>query len=289
MATNPYAQPLTGTTRVIETADGALLHTVWNGDGPRTVLLAHGFGSEANAWSMLAPLLLEQGFRVIAFDQRGHGQSTIGRDGVSSATMALDYGAVLEVYDARDVILVGHSMGGFLALAFLLEQHEALASRVGALLLMATFAGDVTNKAPQNKAQIPLIKSGVLQKMLQVGPVRHAFTKSLVGDHYDKGMADAFVPAFLRANHEQLIPILEAMCEENRYGELHRLDLPCTVVVGTEDKTTPPFHSVNLHKGISGSRTVTLIGAGHALNWEAPEKIARLISELAVVHQPSSN
>lgn len=283
MATNKYAQPVHGTPRPIETADGALLHTIWAGDGDRTVLLAHGYGSEANAWNLLTPLLVEQGFRVIAFDQRGHGQSTIGSSGVSTASMALDYGAVLEVYDVHNAILVGHSMGGFLALGFLLDQNVALTGRVGALLLMATFAGDVTNKAPQNKIQIPMIKSGALQKMLQFAPVQQAFTKSLVGDNYDSAMADAFVPGFLRANHAQLIPILEAMGEENRYRRLHELDLPTTVVVGTEDKTTPPFHSVNLHKAIKGSRPVTLLGAGHALNWEVPEKLAALIAELAAI------
>ena len=288
MFTNIYAQPLQGTTRVIETVDGALLHTVSAGVGPRTVLLAHGFASEANAWSMLAHMLLERGFRVIAFDQRGHGQSTVGSSGVSTTAMSLDYGAVLEVYDLHDVILVGHSMGGFLSIAFLLEQHVALSQRVSALMLMATFAGSVTKNAPQNNAQIPMIKSGVLQKMLRFGPVQQAFTKSLVGDHYDKAMADAFIPAFLRADHPKLIPILEAMVTEDRYKQLGELNLPCTVVVGTEDHTTPPFHSIDLHKGIANSRRVTLIGTGHALNWEVPEKIASLISELAAIPTSSS-
>ena len=287
MATNIYAQPLEGTTRIIETVDGALLHTVSVGTGERTVLLAHGFASEANAWSLLAPLLVERGFRVVAFDQRGHGQSTIGTDGVSTDAMSLDYGAVLEVYDLNNVILVGHSMGGFLALAFLLEQHTALSSRVSALMLMATFAGDVTKQALQNKAQIPLIKSGALQKLLKFGPAQQAFTKSLIGDHYDPQMADAFIPAFLRAQHTELVPILEAMSSEDRYARLGQLDLACTVVVGTEDKTTPPFHSIDLHNGIANSRRVTLIGAGHGLNWEVPEKLAALISELAAASVPS--
>ena len=58
--------------------------------------------------------------RVVAFDQRGHGGSTIGSDGIGSRQMASDYGAVLEAYDVNNGVLVGHSMGGFLALAFLL-------------------------------------------------------------------------------------------------------------------------------------------------------------------------
>ena len=283
LSINVYAEPLHGTNRLIETADGTLLKTVWAGDGPRSVLLAHGYGFSSNAWNLLAPLLVNRGFRVIAFDQRGHGESTIGSDGISTASMASDYGALVEMYDLRDGILLGHSMGGFLALAFLLEGHPELTSRIGSLMLVGTFAGDVSNKSPQNKAQIPLIKTGALQKALRFGPARQAFTRSLIGDHYDKDIAPALVPTFLSAQHEALTPILEAMVEESRYRDLPKLDLPCTVVVGTEDKTTPPMHALLLHDGIKGSRIVTLLGTGHAPNWECPDKLAALVSQLALV------
>lgn len=281
MAGNIYAEPFDGTVRIIETADGSLIKTAWAGEGDRSVLLAHGFGFGLDSWNLLGPLLVEQGFRVIAFDQRGHGESTIGSDGISTASMASDYGAVAELYDLRDAILVGHSMGGFLALAFLLEGHPDLTRRIGSLMLLSTFAGDVSKQAPQNKLQIPLIKSGALQKMLKLEPARQAFTRSLIGDHYDKDMAAAFVPTFLAAQHQHLIPILDAMVEENRYGRLSELQLPTTIVVGTEDRTTPPLHSLQLHDGIKDSRIVTLIGTGHAPNWECPEKLSALIAQLA--------
>lgn len=283
-----YQNAMPGTERFVDGEDGSRLRTVFLApeDGrpnPRTVLLAHGFGSEANSWAILAPKLAAKGFAVLAFDQRCHGVSTAGSSGVGTSQMASDYGAILDAYDLHDVILVGHSMGGFLSLAFLLEGNPDAATRVGALMLMATFAGDVTKDAPQNKLQIPLIKFGILQRLLRFGPVKQGFTKSLVGDHYDRAMADAFIPGFLRADHEKLIPILEAMVDEERYSRLAEVELPCTVVVGTEDKTTPPFHSIALHEGIKGSRSVTLLGAGHALNWETPDQLASLISELDAV------
>ena len=281
----PYKNTMPGTERFVDGEDGSRLRTLFlqPDDGStkaRTVVLAHGFGSDANSWAILAPKLAGQGFAVLAFDQRCHGSSTAGRNGVSTAAMISDYGAIVDAYDLRDAILVGHSMGGFLSLAFLLEGREDSVARIGALMLMATFAGNVTKDAPQNKLQIPLIKYGVLQKLLRVDPIKHGFTKSLVGDHYHQDMAEAFVPGFLRADHQQLIPILEAMVEEDRYSLLPTLDMPCTVVVGTEDKTTPEFHSVALHEGIAGSRSVALIGSGHALNWEAPDQVAALIDEL---------
>ena len=161
-----YSGPMTGDIRTVESSDGAEIHTVSLGSGERTVVLAHGYGLGHAEWNLVGPMLAERGLRAVAFDQRGHGRSTIGRSGVGSMQMASDYAAVLEAYDASDCVLVGHSMGGFLALAFLLESGLPATSRVGSLFLMATFAGDVLRNSAQNRLQIPLIKSGVLQRML---------------------------------------------------------------------------------------------------------------------------
>ena len=50
--------------------------------------------------------MLQQEYRLIAYDQRGHGRSTIGTDGINSAAMAGDLGAVLEYFDVQDGVLV---------------------------------------------------------------------------------------------------------------------------------------------------------------------------------------
>lgn len=275
-----YTQALEGAPKTVTRADGSKLHTVALGSGGRPVLLAHGYGFTADEWNLVAPSLAERGLHVIAFDQRGHGRSTIGTDGIGSLQMASDYGAILEAYAARNAILVGHSMGGFLGITFLVERLEG-ADRVGAALLMATFAGDVNRKNPQNRLQIPLIKSGILVKMLGIGAVGTLFTKSLTGDDYVPGYADAFVPTFRAQDHRSLVPILQALVDENRYDKLGEIDLPCTVVVGSKDATTPPFHTADLHAGIPGSSLVTLDGKGHSLNWEAPEAIVEEIVKLA--------
>lgn len=280
MARYAYADPLVGTESFVERADGTALRTVAVGSGERTVVLAHGYAGAADHWNLVAPMLVDAGLSVVAFDQRGHGASSIGSGGTGSSEMASDYGAILEFYDLHDATLAGHSMGGFLALTFLLSGADP-ARRIDSLLLMGTFAGDVSRSNPQNRLQIPLIKSGVLQRLLRFGPVAKAFTKSLVGDEFEQDMVDAFVPRFLEADHANLVPILEAMVEENRYGQLSEIDRPCTIVIGTKDKTTPPFHTEDLHAGIGGSKLVSLDGVGHALNWEAPETIAREIIELA--------
>ncbi len=275
-----YARAMSGDIQTVDRPDGTTIHTVSAGSGNRTVVLAHGYGFTLDGWNDIADRLVAEGVRVVAFDQRGHGRSTVGSGGIGTEQMASDYGAVLEALDAEDAVLVGHSMGGFLSIAFLLGGSEAV-GRIRSLLLMATFAGDVSRDNPQNRLQIPLIKSGVLPALLGSGFAGRMFTKTLVGDGFEAGMADAFVPGFRAQRHDRLVPILRAMVEENRYGRLGEIGLPCTVLVGSKDKTTPPFHTADLHAGISGSRLVTLEGKGHLLNWEAPDAVVEEIMRLS--------
>ena len=83
MARHEYSAPLTGDARIVERPDGTRLRTFCAGTGPKTVLLAHGYGFGAWEWNLVEPQLVERGFRVITFDQRGHQGSSIGSDGIN--------------------------------------------------------------------------------------------------------------------------------------------------------------------------------------------------------------
>ena len=97
---------------------------------------------------------------MIAFDRRGHAGSTIGSQGVGSLQMASDYAAVMEHHDVRNGVLVGHSMGGFLSVAFMLSHPDVVAERLAGLLLMATFAGDVSRKTRRTVSRFPSSSQG---------------------------------------------------------------------------------------------------------------------------------
>jgi len=277
---NDLKRPLAAAERVITTDDGTRLSTVSMGSGT-PVVLAHGFAIDMHEWNVIAEDLVRRGFRVIAFDQRGHGRSDIGSQGVGSRQMVDDYLAILRDYDVTGGVLVGHSMGGFLAIRALVEQPTALARHLRGCVLMATFAGDVNRKNFQNRVQIPMIQSGVMGKMIRSNAAAAFLAKSVMGDEKHPQMMDAFIDTFRRTDLQQLVPILTAFVKEDRYGELGNISLPCRIVVGEKDKTTPPFHTDWLHEGIKGSTLRRIPGKGHMLNWEAPEILVEEIVALA--------
>lgn len=274
LSTEPRGETLT-----VERPDGTRIRAVVAGEGP-TVVLAHGIYMSVIEWSVLWDMLLARGYRVVAFDQRGHGESTIGSDGISTMSMAGDYLAVLEAVDARDAVLLAHSMGGFLAIAAVLDV-PGVAERLRGLILMSTFPGDVLRGAPQNKAQIPLITSGILPALAANDTVGTIFGAGLCGDDVSPAMVQVFLETFRAADHKPLLPILEAFGAEDRGDRLGEITVPTVVLCGSRDQTTPPWQSERLAAGIPGAQAWWVPRAGHMLNWEATDAIVEAIGELS--------
>ena len=268
-----------GETSYVERPDGTRIRVVSAGSGP-TVVFAHGIYMTVIEWNVVWDTLVARGYRVVAFDQRGHGQSTIGSDGISTSSMAGDYLAVLEHVDAHDAVLLAHSMGGFLAIAAVLDV-PGVAERLRGLILMSTFSGDVLRGAPQNKAQIPLIKYGIMQKIAANDTVGTLFGAGLCGDNPSPAMVQVFLDTFRAADHRSLLPILEAFTIEDRGDRLNEITVPTIVLCGDKDSTTPPWQSQRLAESIPGAQAWWVPRAGHMLNWESPDAIIEAIDDLS--------
>ncbi|MEV8597827.1 alpha/beta fold hydrolase [Streptomyces sp. NPDC052012] len=258
--------------------DGTVLRAVVAGEGP-PVVLAHGYGVSLLEWNLVQAELVAKGHRVIVFDQRGHGGSTSGSDGIGSRPMAGDYLAVLEHFDVRDGVLVGHSMGGFVALRALLD-HPAAALRLRGLVLFATWAGRIYEGAPHNRLQIPLLETGLLQQLARTRTGGTLFGAAQCGKRPSPAMIDVFLDVFLRQDHIPLVPIVRAFAREDRYPRLAEITVPTVVMVGSADRSTPPSHARRLTAGIPGARLVTVPDAGHMLNWENPDALVEAVLSL---------
>lgn len=113
--------------RTIVTSDGAELAVIERGHG-RPVVLVHGVVLSSLCWHRQLEDLGGEA-RVIAYDQRGHGESTSGRQGLTLDRLADDLFEVLERLDVRGAVLVGHSLGGMVAMR-LLARHPDLVGLV---------------------------------------------------------------------------------------------------------------------------------------------------------------
>ena len=88
----------------------------WGGNG-QPIVLVHGLASNCRIWDLVAPILASE-FRVVALDQRGHGQSFKPDEGYDFATVVSDLDGVRDALDLPNPIIVGHSWGGDVALEY---------------------------------------------------------------------------------------------------------------------------------------------------------------------------
>ena len=281
----PLAQldeDMPGESAMVERGDGTTIHTRSVGDGSAgTVILSHGYGYAMQEWNVIAGKLLDLDYRLIALDLRGHGKSTIGTEGMTSKAMAADYKAVIEHYDVKDAILVGHSTGVFLTTVFMLNHPDVVAKHLKAAVLMAGLCGDALKGSPQNRVQIPLIKYGIIETIARSDVYGWLFGASLCGEKPSPAIIQAFLKTFLKQPHKKLFGILNALAEENHYPRLHEIKIPCVIICGEADKTTPRWHSETMGRNIPDARNVWVSHQGHLLNWEAPDVLVEAVQSLS--------
>ena len=128
----------------------------WGGDGPMLLAL-HGLASSGHWYDLVAPLLRDR-FRIIAPDQRGHGQTTNASTGYDWRSLSDDLAALLDLLDAPEVFVTGHSWGGHVSSNFAAHYPQRVKRQVmidggfldGRLFPEPTWEGFSTRLAPRN-------------------------------------------------------------------------------------------------------------------------------------------
>lgn len=262
-------------TEFVTTADGAQLRCVYAGEGP-AVVLAHGYLLELEVYARVFPRLVAAGHRVIAFDQRAHGRSTVRPHGCTAALAASDYRSLLEHFGVQEGILVAHSMGAFLALRCCLE-HPAAVRRLRRLVLLGANAGAVAKGSLQNQLQLPLLRSGLMKPLWRFPPIGRALVAQLFGRSPDPADIERTRAMLLRQDLETTLPLLQAMCHDDYYARLGEIPLETTVLCGELDRTCPAWHSQQLAAALPRATARWLPDRGHMLMLEAPDAIVEAV------------
>lgn len=265
-----------GEHRVVRTADGAELSVLVAGppDGP-TVVLAHCWTGTSAVWAPVARRLVRLGYRVVLYDQRGHGASSFGAGLETVEILGDDLATILAAVDARGAVVGGHSMGGMAAQAYI-ARHQDEPDRVAAVVLVATAARVLGRALP-----------GVLAERA-IGDASPAFTRQgrtgallargAFGRSPGPGHAD-FVCSTLGATAGPVrAGCLSAMARMDLRPGLAAAAVPATILVGSRDLLTPPRLARALQQAWPGSSLGVVPGAGHMLPLEAPDAIVDAIA-----------
>lgn len=227
------------------------------------MLFVHGFPLSRGAWSKQTEAF-RSSFRVIVPDLRGFGESETTAGPVSMTRFAGDLHALLQHLEVGPAILVGHSMGGYIALAFAKAYPEALRK----LVLVGTKAGaDTSEGAAARRATAEKVRAeGSLVVVDAMAP------KMLASSNTDAAMA-ASVRGFMASSKPKgIIGALLGMADRPDAGTwLGEIGVPTLVVTGSDDSIIPPSESEALAKAIPGAQLTLIPNAGHLVAFDQAE------------------
>jgi aminoacrylate hydrolase len=230
--------------------------------GAPSVLLSSGLGGSANYWKPQAASLVEAGWRVVAYDQRGTGRSPAAlAGGYAIGDMAAD---VLEVMDASDTPtchFVGHALGGLVGLQLALDAPQRIAS----LTLINAWAQPNVHSARCFDARLALLGAVGVAAYVEAQPL-FLYPAAWSLEHADLVAAEvahsiAHFPG--EANMRARIAALRAFDVSARLAEIKA---PVLVSASMDDLLVPWTMSTRLANGLPSAIMDLLPHGGHAHN-----------------------
>ncbi len=250
-----------------------------NATGTPTVLLLHGLGGTGGSWQRHSNWLAQAGYRVLAPDMRGFGQSSYpGR--TSIALLAQDMAQLLQRVGAMPAHVVGISLGGTVAQQLALD-HPAL---VGSLVLVNTFA----RLRPDGlRSWLYFLMRLALVHTLGLGVQARLVGRTMFPGPDQEQQRRELYNQVIRANVHAYRGTMRALWAFDVERRLAEIRVPTLIITGDQDSTVSPRNQRTLVEGIPGARQVVVANANHAVPLDQPESFERVLREFLDGLRPS--
>ncbi len=238
------------------------------GDGADTIVLIHGFPLSQEIWTAQIPALAER-MRVVAIDLRGMGKSSVTDGPYLMESLAGDVAAVLDALGVERATIAGHSLGGYVALAFARMYVERLE---GLALVCSRISADTPERAAHRRE-------------LADDAERTASNARIIRE-----MRDATLGATTRHKRPEIIEKFEKIAEKNDPRGLAAMlrgmalrdgaediaadiDVPVLVVGADEDRLGGPEEAARMASAFPAGRVAVIAHSGHVPMLEAPDPL----------------
>jgi pimeloyl-ACP methyl ester carboxylesterase len=297
---------------IVLAADGVPLHVeidepqgrpegVPAGTAVPTVVFSHGYTLSLRSWVFQRRALKAAGYRVVLWDQRGHGKSGAGsKKSYEIDQLGRDLAAVLnDVVPQGPLILVGHSMGGMTQMALAAQHPEIIRERVLGVAFVSTSPGGIS--------AVSWGLGNVLGKVVhRLGPVavgqlagRQGLVNSVLkaGREVEEYFVDLYsfaspVPLSIvrltadmifKTRIEVISDYMETFDKHDKREALEQfIGVETLVLNGVQDLLTPPQHSEEIVRLIPGAEHVLVNEAGHIIMLEHGDVVSEQLLSLVV-------
>jgi len=248
--------------------DGARIHYEWSGRaGAEVIALVNSLGSDLHIWDKVVPAL-EQEYRVLRYDVRGHGLSSAAPLPYTLEQLGAELLGLLDETGVECAHLCGTSLGGMLAMGLAIHHPH----RVDRLILANTAARIGTREGWEER--IAAVRSAGMEPLARAMPGRW-FTEKYRQEHPRE--MEQICRMIEGTSSEGYIGCCEVLRDADLRGDLARIHAPCLVIAGSADPATPPTGCCALHAALRNSEYLEL-DASHISAWERAPEFAAAIS-----------
>jgi pimeloyl-ACP methyl ester carboxylesterase len=242
-------------------------------DGSRPVVLVHGLAACWQCWLETIPRLAAEGRRVIALDLPGFGDSAMPREDISIEGYGRTVESLCDTLDLGQVVVVGHSMGGFTAAEMAIQYPD----RVERLVLQAA-AGISTNDLRREPAKVAArviagmcTRAAAQSRLVAARPRLRWLALQTVMRHPGRIPADLVYELVSHTGREGFRPALDAIISFDFRERLSQIQCPTLVVWGCEDMLVPRADADEYARVIPHARKVMFEDTGHSPMMERPQ------------------
>ena len=229
------------------------------------VVLLHGYTDSWHSFELVLPYL-PVSIHAFALSQRGHGDSERPVSGYRPHDFAADVAAFMDARNIARAVIVGHSMGSYVAQCFAMNYPDRT--------LGVVLAGSFTTL--QGDAGIQEFWNAAISKLAD--PIDPSFAlefqKSTLALPVPQSFLDTVVQESLKVSAHVWQAALKGLMESDLSEGLGKIKAPTLIVWGDKDTYFPRHHQDALVAGIKASQLVVYQGVGHGVHWEVPARFA---------------
>lgn len=258
-----------------------------------TLIFIHDWATNWTVWEKEIGFLSATGFSTVALDLRGHGQSDKPeeKEKYTMDCFAKDIYAIVEKEQLKNIVLIGHSMGGMIALEYYKLFHdtsitETTASIQAIILCDTTFTNVFEHK--QINTMSPFVKH-VLDHLIEHEDVKkkHFSHMEDIDLNTYKNASDyrVYYEGLHNTSMKSVFACMESMMNCDLTSVLPEIDIPVLIIEGAEDKVLPKLDSIELYDEISSSEIDFVPKGKHFVNLKSPKEVDTFIWNFLQKHE----
>nr|WP_315210139.1 alpha/beta hydrolase [uncultured Flavobacterium sp.] len=266
----------------IETAPNVKLYVKDYGEG-KPVIFIHGWPLSNEMWEYQIDTLVQNNYRVIAYDRRGFGKSSQPWDGYDYDTLADDLKAIIEQLDLKEATLVGFSMGGGEVVRYFSRHGGKGISKAVLIASITPFqlqTDSNPNGVPQEKydGMAALIKEDRISFLDNFG--KTFFGVSFISKPISTPLLDYYRMLCSFASPRATLECAKSFSATDFRHEMGSVNVPTLIIHGDEDKTVPmEITSEIAAKLIPDNKFIVYEGAPHGLFYIEKDKLNKDLIE----------